>query len=115
MRDVTTLRLELGISAERLVSQVLVDNRQLEDRLTAGIKKGLEELLNEDGLDRMIADAVKEEVRNTIRQASASWSLKHKIHEAIFNQLDEKVAVIAKDWGDKMLAQIEAKPNRKNT
>lgn len=112
MRDVTTLRLELGISADRLVSQVMIDNRQLEETLTAGIKKGIEELFanGADGFEKMVAQQVKEEVLNTIKEASRAYALKHKIHEAIFNQLDERVNAIAKDWGDKLLTQLDQKP-----
>lgn len=107
MRDITTLRIELGISAERLVSQMAIDNRQLESLLADGIKKGIEDLVKEDGMKAMIAQEVKETVRNTIREATTSYALKHKIHEAIFSQLDDRVSEIAREWGDTLKKRLD--------
>lgn len=107
MESLTTMRFELGINAQRIISQFQTNNVQIEESITRGIEKAFTDLLNEDNFEEMIAQGVKDEFFNTIKLIASDWSLRYKLKEAMNNAIDSKIDKLANDWAEKALKSIE--------
>lgn len=95
MDSLATIRMELGINAQQIMSHFKTNNQHLEEVVTKGIERGLKELLEDDNFETIIADSVKKEVISSINKAVMSWETKDKIFKAINDKIGEKIGQYA--------------------
>lgn len=86
----TKVRLELGIDAQRIMQQVIVNNERIEDQLKKGIELAFEELADENFVE-LIKLSTKEEVINILKSSVMSWQLKQQIQDKIREKIGQKV------------------------
>lgn len=92
MEDITTLRIDLGISAQKIAQQVMIHNENIESCITKGIELGLNELMSEDNFVKAVASATKREVDKILSETLTSWELRRKISEQINNKVEDKIS-----------------------
>lgn len=104
-----TLKIELGVAAERILQNLQLNNKEIEEQITKGLTKAFEEIVKEDdAFVSIIAEATKVEVINLVRKATNSWELKHKINELLAKKFGEKLT----EYADKLAAKLIAGINQ---
>lgn len=109
MERLATVKIDLEISAQRIISQFQTNNKQLEDAITKGIERALSEVLEDDNFENIVVATVKEEIRNTVKRAASDWSVRNKIQQSILTSIDKKIENLADEWANKALKNIEEK------
>lgn len=106
MNNLTNIRLELDINAQKMMQQVQIHNQHLEENIKSGIELALKEIFEENDFERVIADLVKQEIKNQVKDAASSWAVRHKIQDAISSAIEKKVDSIAESWAEKMTKNL---------
>lgn len=106
-KELSNIRIELGINAQKIMSHVQVHNKNLEKSIEAGITLALDEIFKEDNFERIIADTVKKEIRNTVITAASDWTIRNKIQKAIREKIEDKVDIIAEEWAKKVTVNLD--------
>lgn len=91
MDNISTVKIELGIDARRVMQQIAIDNQVIEEQISKGIENALNELSNRDKLVEIISQQTKEEVVRVIRNTVLSWKLKTRIEEIVFSKMNKKI------------------------
>lgn len=107
MDNLATIKMELGLNVQRILSNFKTNNLQLENVITKGIERAISEMLEKDNFEDYIVDAVKEEVEKSIKQIAGNWILRHKIQEEMRKALDAKIDKLADDWSNKIIKNLE--------
>ena len=102
MNGLTNIRIDLGIDAQKIVSQIMIDNRLIENQIKKGIELALKEVTEEDNFIRIIANGTKESINNIIKSATHSWEFKSKIEKAINSKIEGKI----QDYAEKVAEQV---------
>ncbi len=93
MDDLTTIRIELGIQAQKIMSHVQINNETIQDKIQEGIEKGLTELLVDENFVNIISEATKKQVYELIDKYSFGYDLKQAVSKAmqtkVMNKMDE--------------------------
>lgn len=79
----SSLKLELQVPAQRLLSQYIINNKNIEEQ----VKKGIENALNNLCKDNNLASLIEQEVYNTLRASFSDW----EISKTVRNVLEEKL------------------------
>ena len=109
-RELATIRMELDINAQRILSEYRTHNENLEEQVEAGINKALSEILEGDFVN-YVAAVTKDALGSSIRNSVTEWQMKMKIQKAITNAIEAKVDKIASEWADKALKNLEDENN----
>lgn len=107
MEPLATIRLELGINAQRIISQFQTNNQLLEDVISKGIERALKEVLEENNFEDIVVQTTKEEILNTVKNAVADWSVRHKIQTAVSKAVEKKIDAVADLWAEQALKNLE--------
>ena len=106
MRDATTLRIDLGINAQQIASQVMVDNRNLEEQIARGIQEALDEITTEKGFVSAVKEGTRKSLMASINTACNSWAVKDKISRALNEKLENKIEEYANGVADELFEKL---------
>ena len=106
MEKITTVKLDLGIDAQRIASQVMIHNKSIEEQLIKGIEQAIAEISDEKGFVEYVKNGTKEVIREAIKNATENWQFKDKITKAITGKLDERIKEYADGVADKVLKDL---------
>lgn len=107
MDQLATIKVELGINAQRFVGQFMTNNKQLEEAISKGIDRALTELLTEEKFEQIIVDNTKAEIMQVMKNAVSDWSIQYKLKEAVGKAIEKKISIVADDWAEKALKNLE--------
>lgn len=107
MENNTNIRLELGIDARRMIQQVQINNRLLEDQIAEGIQLAIDRISNKDGFVQRIADATETAIFNLCNETIRSYEIKHKIQSEIEKHIGNAVNQYAEELSKKMLVVLQ--------
>ena len=79
----SSLRLELQIPAQRLVSQYVTNNENIEKQVKKGIESALDNLCKDDNL----AALINKEVYRTLRESFSRWEISRTIRDTLEEKL----------------------------
>lgn len=102
MNDLATIRLELGINAQRIISEYRSNNIQLDQIITSGIEKAMEEIFSDNTFENIIKEKTKKEIADIVHKAVFSYEVRFKIEKAIADKIDKKIEIYA----DKIAEQV---------
>lgn len=105
--DLTKIRLELDINAQKMLQQVQVHNREVKEKVKRGIEKALKDVFEDDNFENKIAEVVKGELQNSVKRAASDWTMRNKIHEAINKNIEGKIDEVASKWANNIAENIE--------
>lgn len=94
-----SLRLELQIPAQKLVSQYITNNKNIEKQVKKGIESALDNLCRDDNL----ASLINEEVYRTLRESFSRWEISRTIRDTLEEKLHNYLLDKAQEFADKVL------------
>lgn len=94
-----SLKLELCIPAQRLVSQYITNNKNIEEQVKKGIESALDNLCRDDNL----ASLINQEVYRTLRESFSRWEISRTIRDTLEEKLHNYLLEKAQEFADKVL------------
>lgn len=94
-----SLKLELCIPAQRLVSQYITNNKNIEKQVKKGIESALDNLCRDDNL----ASLINQEVYRTLRESFSRWEISRTIRDTLEEKLNNYLLEKAQEFANKVL------------
>jgi len=91
MDNLATVRIELGINAQRILAEYRTNNKNLEEAVENGIRAALDELVTDGKLEEIIKNETKAEFIKIVRQQIFKWELRLAIEKAVSEKLGKKI------------------------
>lgn len=111
MEGTTTLRIDLGIQAQQIASQLMVNNKNIEQHLVNGIQKAIDSITEKENFEEMIANATHKALQEVIHHTINSWSVKQSIAKALEAKIGDAVNKYGDAMADKIIAQLNSNQN----
>jgi len=89
MEDYTNFRIELEISAQKVIHQMVVHNEAVKQQLEDGIKRAVENYDFQSTVEEMVSKVIKDAIWNSISYGKLKEAVSTKVSE-IADQLIEK-------------------------
>ncbi len=102
----TTLRVDLGINAQQIAQQVMINNKAIEDQIAIGIQNAIDEITDEEGFIGYVKEGTKKTIKDAIDSATNSWEFRRKVQNAITERLEEKIKEYADGVAEKVLKDL---------
>ena len=106
MQNTTSIRVELGISAQQLIQQVMIDNKHVEAQITEGLELALDDVLNKENFVEHIRQSARKEIEQTIKEAIGGWNVRQQIKKMIEIKLGEKLDAFAEKIADQLTEKL---------
>ena len=106
MKDITTLKVDLGINAQQIAQQVMIHNKAIEEQIALGIQNAIDEITDEEGFIGYVKEGTKKAINDAIHSAIHSWNFKQKVQNAINERLEEKIKDYAEEVANKVLKDL---------
>lgn len=94
-----SLRLELQIPAQRMLSQYIINNKNIEKQVKKGIESALDNLCRDDNL----ASLINQEVYRTLRESFSRWEISRTIRNTLEEKLHNYLLEKAQEFANKVL------------
>lgn len=94
-----SLRLELHIPAQRMLSQYIINNKNIEKQVKKGIEDALDNLCRDDNL----ASLINAEVYRTLRESFSRWEISRTIKDTLEEKLHDYLLEKAQEFANKVL------------
>lgn len=107
MENLTHIRIELGISAQKYIQQMQINNELIEKQITKGIELALNDLLIEDNFVQNVREMTKLELRNIVNKAVLSWEVKNKISKLVEEKIGKKIETFADGIAEKVTQSLK--------
>ena len=107
MENTSTVRLELGINAQKLVQQVQLNNKIIEEQIAKGIELSLDDIIKEGNFVEIIRRNTKEELINIVNKVVMSWEVKNKITKMVEQKIGEKIEKFADKIADNIVSSLD--------
>lgn len=105
-RNVTNIRLEIDISAQKILQQIKINNNTIEDQLQKGIKKGLDEFFNEEIFIETVKIKTKESIEKVIFDSVNNWAFQQKVRNILSEKIEKKINIHAEKIAEKIFKEI---------
>lgn len=109
MDGMTTLKIELGISAQKLTQNMMVNNQMLEESIGKAIQKGLDEFCEQENFQDIIKDQTKKELLGIVERQLFSWDIQQKLQSAIKESIEVKLKEHADQIAKKLIDVLDKK------
>lgn len=96
------LKLELDISAQRIMSHLKVQNELLEDTIQKGIESAIKEFIEDSNFELLIKNKAKEEILAVVEKIIMPYEIKGKIEKAITAKIEDRIT----EYADKISEQL---------
>ena len=107
MENVTTIRLELGINAQKFIQQVRLHNEAIEEQIAKGIELALNDITSESNFVEVIRQNTKDELANIVNKCVMSWEVRNKITSLVEQKIGEKIEAYADKIATKITSSLE--------
>lgn len=99
MFEQPSIKLELQVPAQRLLSQYITNNKNIEEQ----VKKGIENALNDLYKDDNLASLIEQEVYRTLRLSFSSWEISRTVRNVLEEKLHNFLVNKAEEFANKIL------------
>lgn len=106
MENMTTLRVDLGINAQKIAQQVMIHNEAIEIQISKGIQLALDEITVEENFISLVKEGTKQSILQSINEATNSWEFKRKVSDAINSKLENKINEYANEVAEKVFKDL---------
>lgn len=107
MDNLTTIRLELGINAQKMIQQVQVHNEAIEAEISKGVQIALEEILSDGNFALKIKEQTIKTIEDVVSKAVFSWEVRDKITKMIEEKVGEKVQAYAEKIAESVTSNLK--------
>lgn len=102
MSNLATIRLELGIDAQRFVQQVQLHHGTIEEQIAKGIEFALNDLCEGDNFIQSVREATKLELFKVVNKAVFSYNTQIAIEKAVSEKISKKI----EEYANKVAEQV---------
>jgi hypothetical protein len=106
MDNLTTIRLELGINAQKMIQQVQIHNETIEAQISKGVQMALEEILSDEKFSLKIKEQTIQTIEDVVSKAVFSWEVRSKITKMIEEKVGEKVQAYAERIAESVTSNL---------
>lgn len=96
------IRLELGISAQKMVQHVQMHNENIEQQISKGIELAIRDLTEGDNFVNQVRESTKVELKRIVHQAIVKYDTQRAIEKAV----SEKIAKKIEEYADSVAEQV---------
>lgn len=102
MEQLATIRLELGINAQKFIQQVQLYHGNIEEQIGKGIELALNDLCEGDKFIQLVREETKLELSKIVNRAVLSWETRNRIEKLIAEKINKKV----EEYADKIAEKV---------
>lgn len=106
MEQLATIRLELGINAQKFIQQVQLHHGTIEEQIGKGIELALNDLCEGDNFVQSVREATKLELSKIVNKSVFSWETQNKIEKLVAEKISKKVEQYADTIAEKVTASL---------
>jgi len=103
------LQIRLSLPGEQIINHLKIHHQSLQDRVEAGIKLAMDELCQDDAIEKLVAEQVKATLRSNVHSAITSWEVQNAIRKSIGDKIQDKLAEYADQVGEKLSQALQQK------
>lgn len=108
MEQLATIRLELGINAQKMIQQVQLHHGTVEEQISKGIELALNDLCEGDNFVQSVREATKVELSQIVHKAVLSWETRAKIEKLVAEKISNKIEKYAEDIAERVTASLNS-------
>lgn len=108
MEPLATIRLELGINAQRFIQQVKLVHGTIEEQISKGIELALNDLCEGDSFVQSVREATKLELSKVVNKAVFSWETQCKIEKLVAEKISKRIEIYADKIAEKVTASLDS-------
>ena len=103
----STIRLELGINAQKFIQQVQLNNELIESQIQKGIELALDDIAQSDNFIEIIRENTKTELQTIVNKSVMSWEVRSKIEKMVAEKIGKKIDEFAEKIAEKVTSSLE--------
>lgn len=107
MDNISHIRMELGIQAQRIISELSINNDLIKDQLEKGIQLALEDIKSSNFVE-LVRQQTKVEIQKILSETVISWELKNKLKSIITEKLEAKIS----EYADQIVESVDTNTNQ---
>lgn len=104
--NLATIRLELGINAQKFIQRVQLHHGTIEEQIAIGIELALNDVCEGDNFIQAVRESTKDELAAIVKKTVLSWETQNKIEKLIAQKISEKVEQYAETIAEKVTASL---------
>lgn len=108
MEQLATIKLELGINAQKMIQQVQLHHGNIEEQIAKGIKLALNDLCEGDNFIQSVREATKIELSQIVHKSVLSWETRSKIEKLVAEKISNKIEKYADDIAERVTASLNS-------
>jgi ribosomal protein S3AE len=105
MENGTSIRIELGIDARKIIQRVQIGNELIEQQIAKGIELAIKDITEDENFINYVREASKKELTNVVSKAVMSWDIQQKVSKMI----NEKVSLKIEEYANKVAEKLTEK------
>jgi len=109
--DMVTVKIELDIAAQKLLQNVQIQNRELEQQIEKGIKLAMDNLAKDDAFVDMVRIATEKEVETVFRRAIMGYEFQNRITKVLHEKAGAAIDKYSNDLADKITETLKLQPS----
>lgn len=109
MKSEITLRVDLNIPAQQIISQLKLWNEDIEKQVEEGVNLAVKEIGEMENLPRLVADQVKKQFLDHINGHLITFETRRAIQESLGNIVTAKIQQYSEEVGERILAELSKK------
>jgi hypothetical protein len=107
MEPLATIRLDLGINAQKFIQQIQLQNGIIEDQIAKGIELALNDICEGDSFIQSVREATKLELSKIVNKSVFSWETQSKIEKLVAEKISKKVEEYADNIAEKVTSSLK--------
>lgn len=108
MENTTTIKLDLGINAQKFIQQIQIHNYDIEKQIEEGINLALKDICEGDNFVQAIRENTKKELSNIVNKAVFGWEVQNQIQKLVAEKIGKKVEEYADKIAEKVTSSLES-------
>ena len=107
MENSTLISMNVDIAAQKIISQIAINNMTIEEELKRSIEKAIADIFEvPEVFDAMIKESIQRSLVSTVNSIILSYDLKQRISQSITNIVEDKLSDYAEEIGKKIESAI---------
>lgn len=102
-----TLRIDLDVAAQKIMQNVQLHNREIEQQIEKGIQFAMDNLAKDDAFVDMVRIATEKEVETLFRKAIMSYEFQNRITKAVQEKAGNAIEKYSNDLADKITKTLK--------
>lgn len=106
MEQLGTIRLELGINAQKFIQQVQLHHGTIEEQIAKGIELALNDLCEGDNFVQSVRETIKLELSKIVNRSVLAYDTQRQIERLVAEKISKKIEAYADTIAEKITASL---------